>query len=132
MSYVDPEKHIPAESSAISGIVDADVEGAPKDFEALQDFYKFTRGAILTGYNIINFDMVFLKGQGKACRWNFDNEVVDTFKIAQKYVHGVKNYKLGTIAEKLGVVLDNAHRAVFDALATAEIFVKLAENLKNE
>ena len=76
--------------------------------------------------------MVFLKGQGKNCRWNFDNEVVDTFKLAQKFVHGVKNYKLGTIAEKLGVVLDNAHRAIFDALATAEVFIKLAANLKND
>ena len=130
MCYVDPERHIPAESSAISGIVDEDVAGAPKDYEALQDFYKFTRGAILTGYNIIGFDMIFLRGQGKLTRWNFDNEVVDTYKLAQKYVHGVKNYKLGTIAEKLGVVLDHAHRAVYDAIATAEVFVKLAENLE--
>lgn len=130
MTYVDPEKHIPAESSAISGIVDDDVKGAPKDYEALQDFYKFSRGAILTGYNIINFDMVFLRGQGKACRWNFDNEVDDVYKLAQKYVHGVRNYKLGTIAEKLGVTLDNAHRAVYDALATAEVFLKIAKDIK--
>ncbi len=130
MTYVDPEKHIPAESSAISGIVDEDVKGAPKDYEALQDFYKFTRGSILTGYNIINFDMVFLTGQGKNCRWNFDNEVDDVYKLAQKYVHGVRNYKLGTIAEKLGVTLDNAHRAVFDALATAEVFIKIAKDIK--
>lgn len=130
MTYVDPEKHIPAESSAISGIVDEDVKGAPKDYEALQDFYKFSRGAILTGYNIINFDMVFLRGQGKSCRWNFDNEVDDVYKLAQKYVHGVRNYKLGTIAEKLGVTLDNAHRAVYDALATAEVFIKIAKDIK--
>lgn len=130
MTYVDPEKPIPPESSAISGIVDEDVKGAPKDYEALQDFYKFTRGAILTGYNIINFDMVFLIGQGKSCRWNFDNEVEDVYRFAQKYVNGVKNYKLGTIAEKLGVVLDNAHRAVYDALATAEVFLKIAKDIK--
>ena len=132
LSYVDPEKPIPPESSAISGIVDEDVKGAPKDYEVLQDFYKFTRGAILTGYNIINFDMRFLIGQGKSTRWNFsENEVDDVYKWAQKYVHGVKNYKLGTIAAKLGVVLDNAHRAVFDAQATAEVFIKLAnEHMK--
>ena len=130
MTYVDPEKPIPPESSAISGIVDEDVKGAPKDYEALQDFYKFTRGAILTGYNIINFDMVFLRGQGKTTRWNFDNEVEDVYRFAQKYVHSVKNYKLGTIAEKLGVVLDNAHRAVYDALATAEVFLKIAKDIK--
>lgn len=128
MSYVDPERKIPAESSAISGITDEDVAGAPKDFEVLQDFFKFTRGATIIGYNNINFDNIFLIGQGKKCRWNFsENETDDVFKHAQKLIHGVKNYRLGTIAEKLGVVLDNAHRAVYDALATAEIFIKLAE-----
>lgn len=129
MCYVDPEKHIPADSTKITGITDDDVAGAPKDFEALQDFHKFTRGAILTGYNILGFDMRFLLGQGKTSRWNFDNEAIDTYHLAQKFVHGVKNYKLGTIAEKLGVVLDNAHRAVYDAMATAEVFIKLAENI---
>lgn len=133
LTYVDPEMPIPPESSAISGIVDSDVKGAPKDYEALQDFYKFTRGAILTGYNIINFDMRFLIGQGKTCRWDFSkNEVDDVYKWAQKYVFGVKNYKLGTIAAKLGVVLDNAHRAVFDAQATAEVFLKLANEHKKD
>lgn len=133
LTYVDPEMPIPPESSAISGIVDSDVKGAPKDYEALQDFYKFTRGAILTGYNIINFDMRFLIGQGKTCRWDFSkNEVDDVYKWAQKYVFGVKNYKLGTIAAKLGVVLDNAHRAVYDAQATAEVFLKLANEHKKD
>lgn len=128
MSYVDPEKPIPPESSAISGIVDSDVAGAPKDYEVLQDFYKFTRGATLIGYNNINFDNVFLIGQGKQCRWDFaSNPTDDVYRYAQKYVHGVKNYRLGTIAAKLGVTLDNAHRAVFDALATAEVFIKLAK-----
>lgn len=127
MTYVNPEKPIPAESSAISGIVDDDVKDAPIDSQALQDFYKFTRGAILTGYNILNFDNVFLRGQGKACRWNFDNESEDVYHYAQKYVYGVKNYKLGTIAAKLGVTLDNAHRAVYDAMATAEVFIKLCK-----
>jgi len=126
LSYIDPEKPIPAESSEISGIVDEDVKGAPKDYQVLQDFYKFTRGAIITGYNIINFDNVFLIGQGKQARWNFDNEFVDVYKYATKYVSGVKNYKLGTVAAKLGVTLDNAHRAVYDALATAEVFLKIA------
>ena len=124
---INPEKHIPAEASAISGIFDEDVKDAIKDNQALQDFYKFTRGAVLTGYNIAGFDMRFLIGQGKSCRWNFDNEVIDTLDLAKKYVFGVKNYRLGTIAEKLGVPLERAHRAVYDAQATAEVFIILME-----
>ena len=130
VTFVDPEKHIPAESTKITGITDDDVKGAPKDYQALQDFYKFTRGATLVGHNILGFDMRFLVGQGKTCRWNFDNDAIDTYHMAQKYVHGVKNYKLGTIAEKLGVVLENAHRAINDTIANAEVFIILAENIK--
>lgn len=125
------KRKIPAESSAISGIVDDDVKDAPIDSMVLQDFYKFTRNSIIIGYNILNFDNAFLLGQGKKSRWNFDNEFEDVYKLAQKYVKGVKNYKLGTIASHLGVTLDNAHRAVYDALATAEVFIKIAEQIKD-
>lgn len=127
MSFIDPEMHIPEESSAISGIVDSDVKGAPTADKVLQDFYKWTRNAIIIGYNNINFDNIFLIGQGKDARWNFDNETDDVYKWAQKYVKGAKNYKLKTIADKLGVTLDNAHRAVYDALATAEVFIKIQD-----
>jgi len=132
MSFVDPEMHIPEKASEISGIVDSDVKGAPTADKVLQDFYKFTRGATIIGYNNINFDNIFLIGQGKDARWNFDNETDDVYKWAQKYVRGAKNYKLKTIADKLGVTLDNAHRAVYDALATAEVFIKIHEIYQND
>ena len=128
MCMVDPEMHIPEESTKIHGIVDADVAGAPKIEEALQDFYKFTRGCVLCGHNV-SFDYGFLSKFGKDCRYNFDNELLDTLELAMKYVKGVKNYKLGTLCEKLGVTLDNAHRAVYDALATAELLIKIAPNI---
>lgn len=129
-TLVNPERSIPVEASKVNHIYDKDVKDAIKADQALQDFYKFTRGAILIGYNNINFDNVFLIGQGKNCRWNFDNETEDVFPLAQKFVFGVKNYRLITIAEKLGIVLDNAHRALFDTVATAEVFIKLAEKLE--
>lgn len=130
VSFVNPDgRHIDEGASETTGIYDEDVASAPKDYEVLQDFYKFTRGAIIIGYNNINFDNVFLLGQGKKCRYNFDNPMEDVFRFAQKYVTGVKNYKLGTIAEKLGVILDKAHSAVYDAIATAEIFLKIAEKM---
>ena len=127
MCFVDPEMHIPEASTKIHGIVDKDVLGAPKIDEALQDFYKFTRGSVLSGYNIIGFDMNYLIKFGKDSRYNFDNEVIDVYPLAMKNVKGVKNYRLRTVAEKLGVTLDNAHRAVYDAMATAEVLIKLAD-----
>lgn len=131
-SLIDPERHIPEDSSKISGLFDDDVKGAPTADKVLQDFYKWSRGAILTGYNIIGFDNIFLIGQGKDARWNFDNEVDDVFRWSSKYIRGVKNYRLKTIADKLGVPLDSAHRAFYDALATAEVFIKINELFEND
>jgi len=128
MCFVDPQMHIPEESTKIHGITDSDVKGSPIVDEALADFYKFTRNCYLSGYNIIGFDMAFLLHFGKKAGYNFDNPVLDVYKLAQKYVKGTKNYKLGTIAEKLGVALDNAHRAVYDTIATAEVLLKISEN----
>ena len=124
---VDPEMHIPADSSKINGIFDKDVKGAHTYDQVLADFYKFTRNSYLSGYNIKGFDMVFLQHFGKLSGYNFDNPLLDVYPLAQKLLKGLKNYKLGTVAAHLGVVLDNAHRAVFDTIATAEVLLKLSE-----
>lgn len=126
MCMVDPQMKIPEKITQITGIRDEDVQGANTYDQVLADFYKFTRGAILSGYNV-KFDYGFLSHYGKKSGYNFDNELLDVYELAQKGVHGTKNLKLGTVAEKLGVVLDNAHRAVYDALATAEVLIKLAD-----
>jgi len=124
---VDPEMHIPLDASKIHGIYDKDVKGHHTYDQVLADFYKFTRNCYLSGYNIKGFDMLFLQHFGKLSGYNFDNPLIDVYPIAQKLVVGVKNYKLGTVAEKLGVLLDNAHRAVYDTIATAEVLIKLSE-----
>ena len=126
MCMVDPQMKIPEKIVSLTGIRDEDVAGAHTYNEVLADFYKFTRGCILSGYNV-KFDYGFLSFYGKKCGYNFDNPLLDVYELAQKGVHGTKNLKLGTVAEKLGVTLDNAHRAVYDALAAAEVLIKLAD-----
>ncbi len=127
-TFVDPEEHIADDSTKIHGIVDSDVAGAPTYQQALADFYKFTRNSTLVAYNIA-FDYSFLSKYGREAGYNFDNPQIDALKVATTFVKGVRNYKLKTIADHLGVLLDNAHRAVYDAIATAEVFIKLADHL---
>jgi|GEM_PF-1650416 len=128
-TFVDPEEHIDDDSTKVHGITDEMVAGSPNYARALQDFYKFTRNATLVAYNI-SFDFSFLDLYGKKAGYNFDNPQIDALRLASINVKGVKNYKLKTIAEKLGVVLDNAHRAIYDTIATAEVFIKLAKFIK--
>ncbi len=128
-TMVDPKMPMPEKTSQKNHIYDEDLVGAPTISQAMQDFYKFTRGCVLSGYNIVGFDNIFLNLAGRACRYNFDNPVLDCYPLAQKSIKSVKNYKLGTIAKFLGVELKNAHRALADTIATAEVLIKLADNI---
>ena len=91
---------------------------------------RFVNGCIIAGYNNTNFDDKFLRRVCKKCRYELSNKSVDVFNLARANVVGARNYKLITIAEKLGVTLDNAHRALFDTIATADVLIKLADHLE--
>ena len=49
--------------------------------------------------------------------------------LSQFLIPALHNYKLDTLTKHLNVVLDNHHRAVDDAEATAHIFLKLIRML---
>ncbi len=124
---IDPEIHIPDDASKVNNIFDKDVEGCPTIEKVLPDFFKFCDGSIMVSY-VIDFDFNFISHYGKLYGYTFTNETFDAFVLAKQRVKGVKNYKLVTIAKELGVELENAHRAVFDAVATAEVMLTLLKN----
>ena len=123
-TLVNPKKSIPEDATKINHITNEMVADAPIIDEVLPDFYKFTRGSVLSAYNI-DFDFSFLRTAANKLRFNFDNEQIDTLVLARAKLRGLHNYKLATVAKALGVSLENAHRALDDTIATAKIFVKL-------
>ena len=123
-TFVKPSRHIPKEITELTGIDDSMVKDAPTINYVLPDFYKFCYNATLVAHNI-SFDISFIYNIAKKLAYNFDNPLMDTIEMARKKLPGLKNYKLGTIVDKLNIVLDNAHRAINDATATAKVFIKL-------
>ena len=123
-TLVNPKSHIPEDATRINHISDEMVADAPSIDKVLPDFFKFTRGCVLSAYNI-DFDYNFLRVAATKQRFNFDNEQIDTLILARNKLRGLRNYKLGTVAKALDVSLENAHRALDDTIATAKIFIKL-------
>ena len=123
-TFVKPSKHIPREITELTGIDDEMVKDAPTINYVIPDFYKFCHGAKLVAHNA-QFDMSFIYFIANKLSYNFDNEVVDTLALARAKMPGLKNHKLGTVVDALNIVLDNAHRAINDATATAKVFIKL-------
>ena len=61
-----------------------------------------------------------------------DFVTVDTIGMARSLFPGHRSYNLDAVTKLLGVVLEGHHRAVNDAEATAEVFLKLQEKAANE
>jgi len=123
-TFIKPSVAIPQEITELTGINEEMVADAPAINYVLPDFYKYCYGCGLVAHNIA-FDYGFLSAIAKKMQYNFDNPQYDTMVLARNKLRGLKNYKLGTICEYLGVSLVGAHRAVNDCLATAKVFLKL-------
>ena len=129
-TFVNPEKPIPAKISELTSITDDMVADAPKINEALPEFFRFAKGAVLVAHNA-KFDTGFIKEKAKKCGLSYDFGHLDTLMLAKCLYPDLANYRLNTLTKHLNVVLENHHRAVDDAKATADIFVKMLEELKH-
>lgn len=125
-SFAKTKNPIPEEVQQITHITDDMIKDAPRIEDVIYDFYEWSRGCIISGYNIVGFDMKFLNKVAKEIGLKFDNDVVDTYIVARQ-TSSLKlgNYKLGTVVKALGLSLVDAHRAYNDAQATANVLLEL-------
>ena len=127
-TFVRPTTFIPDEIVNLTHITDEMVKDAPTIKNVIADFYKFCYGTTIIAYNI-DFDYKFVSTFGKNNGFIFDMKQIDALYLARAFIPGLKNFKLGTVCKKLGVSLENAHRAVHDAMATADVVIKLNTNI---
>lgn len=124
-TLVKPKIPIPAEASKVNRITDDMVANCYSIEQVIRDFYLFCKDCQMVGYNNRMFDSLFLTKAGKLVGIDFDNEQIDAFVLAKEKLKGLKNYKLATVSKYLDVNLIDAHRALNDVIATAEVFLKL-------
>ena len=130
-TFVNPERPIPFRIEKLTGINDAMVMEAGTIEEILPDFLAFCRGCILVAHNA-GFDVSFIEENCLRQGIPFDYTSVDTVGISRMLQPGLKKHTLDAICKAMGVSLESHHRAVDDAGATAEIFVKYLDMLREE
>lgn len=126
---VNPVIPIPQKVVELTGISNAFVASEPKIDIVIKEFHAFCKGSILVAHNA-TFDMSFITRDMNKHGLDSKFPVIDTLPLARAVVKDTKRFNLGTLSKKLGVTLINAHRAVNDAEATAEIFLKMLEMSK--
>ena len=129
--FVNPERPIPFEIEKLTSINDRMVEDAPNISVILPRFMDFCKGSVLVAHNA-DFDTGFIRHNCEVLGLPYDYTYVDTLGIARSFLEGLKNYKLDTVVEAMGCTLANHHRAVDDAGATADVFVRFLERFKKK
>ena len=127
-TFVNPKVPIPFEITQLTSFTDQMVLDAPTIEKALPDFLKFVGDAPLVAHNA-SFDVSFIEQNCRYQDMTPDFTSVDTVAMARILLPTLSKYKLNIVANALHISLENHHRAVDDAGATAEIFVKFVEML---
>lgn len=128
-TFVNPEKLISAEITKLTGITNDMVADAPVIRDVLPQFLDFCGDAVLVAHNA-NFDTGFIRVNAeRKCGIEVKNTVLDTLELARTLLPELNKHKLDIVCEHLGVSLEGHHRAVNDAEATAEVFLKFIDML---
>ncbi|MBX7268807.1 3'-5' exonuclease [Micromonospora sp. Llam7] len=130
---VRPAEPIKYYATRIHGLRNQDVADAP-EFAAIEvEVARALGTAVLVAHNAhVDLDVLGRKfGDG----WQRP-EVFDTLKLARRLVPGQDSYRLGALVEyfKLTEELPEGltpHRATYDALVTARLFVELATRARS-
>lgn len=128
-SLVNPEQYIPEKIVELTGITNEMVKDQPTIEKVLPEFLKFVGNTPVVAHNA-DFDTGFIREKAKQYGINFNNTVIDTLKLARALLPNLKKHKLNIVAKELNISLENHHRAVDDATATAEMFIKFIEMMQ--
>ena len=128
-TFVNPGVPIPFDITNLTSITDEMVMDADRIEIILPKFLEFCNDAVLVAHNA-GFDVGFIEQNCKRLSLQGKFTYVDTVALARVLLPTLSKYKLNIVAKALGISLENHHRAVDDAGATAEIFVKFIQMLK--
>jgi DNA polymerase III epsilon subunit family exonuclease len=125
-TLVNPGVALPPTIACLTGLRDAELRDAPRPDLAVRRFLAFTADAPLAAHNA-RFDVGFLdRAVERLTGRRVAAPVVDTVWLARRLLHRrSERFSLSQLAHFFGTSCEPCHRALPDALATAEILIAL-------
>ena len=141
-TLINPGMPIPAEASAIHGITDADVAGAPS-IEAAAPALLHAIGQVgaVLAYNGIGYDFLILSrlvpGFRDACkalvaRGGCILDPLIVVREAGRYWRGKGRHRLTAVRDRLGLPVEEEHRALGDCLTAGRVLWSLRGELPDD
>ncbi|MBX2927655.1 MAG: GIY-YIG nuclease family protein [Saprospiraceae bacterium] len=123
-TLINPESYIPYGITELTGITQEMVQGAPKFFEVARKIVEMTEGAVFVAHNA-PFDYGFVREEFARLGYTFSRKQLCTVRLSRKAFPGLRSYGLDNLISVMGIEVKNRHRAMGDALATAELFRRI-------
>jgi DNA polymerase III epsilon subunit family exonuclease len=128
-TLIDPEDSIPPNVTAIHGITDEMVAGAPTAKEVVPDFLNWAgENAVFMAHNA-PFDVEFMRVNiAKSNLPCPKNPVIDTLVLSRDLLLELRNHQLKTIVEHFDLPSAGFHRALADSMYVKEIFSRFVNS----
>lgn len=133
---VNPGRPIPKEAFDVHGIGDEEVKDAPPFAIVIRDVLEALRGAVPLAYNADYDRSILMNELGRisldagplppAARKGI--EWIDPLVWARELHRLEKSRALGEVSQRLGIKIEQAHRAVHDAEAAGRVFVEFSRD----
>lgn len=131
-TLINPEQIIPRSASAVHGITNKMVAGAPSTESALLGFFQFSENALFVAHNA-RFDVDFVAIHARRLGLSLPNALVfDTLKLARRLRPGLPSYKLESLTKEFGASATEFHRALADSYSCMNVFRSLCDPATTE
>ncbi|MCL1821176.1 MAG: 3'-5' exonuclease [Oscillospiraceae bacterium] len=125
-SLCEPHSYISRKITQITGITPQMTAGHPHFEELLPLLLDFIGDDVLVAHNF-SFDWGFLSEYCVRAGRRYNPERLCTLQLARRKIKGLHSYSLSAVSEFLRIPNPAAHRALGDAMTTAQVLVRLLE-----
>ncbi|MEQ9763911.1 bifunctional DnaQ family exonuclease/ATP-dependent helicase [Streptococcus sp. ZJ151] len=125
---VNPHEPLSEHIVQLTGITDQQLATAPDFSQVARDIYERIQDCVFVAHNV-KFDANLLSEQLFMEGFDLYTPRVDTVELAQVFFPTMEKYSLGELTKALDIPLKDAHTAIADAQATAQLFFKIREKI---
>jgi len=125
----NPHSLIPFTITRLTGITNEMVNEVPSVLWVLNEFLDYAQGSILAAHQA-GFDLAFVNLKLKQfCRSRITHPVIDTWSMAKKILTGEEDCSLDSLIKIYNICPAGRHTSIGDAMMTAEILIKMLNQL---
>lgn len=131
-TLINPEQFIPPYITFITGITNEMVSTAPTFYDVHNKIKSFLGDNVFVAHNV-SFDFFFVKESFlRVGEEEIKNDTLCTVRLARRILPTTKSKSLDSLIKYYNIPVNNRHRALDDAKATAKILINFLDVLENK